>query len=154
MNRILIAIFYFLIISCGNKKTKSSCGFEFFEKTSEIDFPEKVDIINCYDDSEGIIWLNLKLEPNKIDDFIKAAKMHQFTDKIITEIERLDGKSKDARLVDHLKMFMNDSIQPITKNSKTYLRTIRKEQQYVIYILNEESGFFWGLIEYPDWAGD
>jgi len=153
MKKALIIVFFLSLISCGNTKTESSCDFNFFEKTSGIKFPQEKEIINCADDYEGIIWLNLKLKQEDASEFIENLNMHQFSNIINDETNKLYG-SEDNQLVDHLKMFINDSIEPITKNSNTYLKTIDKENQYVIYILNKESGFFWGLIEYPDWAGN
>ncbi|MEP1486803.1 MAG: hypothetical protein ABJK28_00090 [Algibacter sp.] len=156
MKRTLIAIFFLTIISCGsngNRKTKYGCDFDFFEKTSGIEFPEQSDIVDCYDSFEGIIWVNLKFEQKDAYEFIEKLEMHKYSNEINDEIDKLMG-SRDNQLVEHLNMFMSDSIQPITNDSNTYLKTIDKDHQYVIYILNKETGFFWGLIEYPDWSGD
>ena len=152
-NCTLFLILIISIFSCKNVKTESSCDFNFFEESSGFEFPDNPEIIDCYDDLEGLTWLHLKFEKKIASEFIIKAKMHQFSDQIDDELFKLYG-SKDNQLVDHLTMFMNDSIQPITKNSKTYLKTVDKENQGVIYILNEESGYFWGLIQYPDWSGD
>ena len=149
------ALFLFIsLISCKNVKTESSCDFNFFEKTSEIEFPKNVEIIDCYDSLEGIIWLTLKFEPKTASEFILKAKMHPYSNEITNEIDSLIGQSEDDQFIESLTTFMNDSIQPITKDRNTYLKSISREHQYVIYIMNKNSGQFWGLIQYPDWAGD
>ncbi len=150
----VIGIILFLFISCGNKLSKSNCDFDFFENTSGIKFSENVEIIDCYDNLEGIIWLNLKFEPIIASEFISRAKMLPYNNVIDNEIDSLIGKSFDAQLIDSLTEFMNDGIQPITKNQNTYLKTVERKHQYVTYVLNKKSGFFWGLIQYPDWTGD
>ncbi len=137
------------VISCGNKKSKSRCEFNYFEKVSGIKFPENVEIIDCNDTSDGLIWLNLKFDSKNSIEFIDSAEMHQLNDKIINDFEKLKGKSEDNDNIDHI-MSVDNRIRQIPKNSTTYLKTIDTVNQYVIYIINKESGLFWGLIEYPE----
>ncbi|MDO6490194.1 MAG: hypothetical protein ABJD66_08880 [Cellulophaga sp.] len=146
-------ILFISLISCKNVKTESSCGFEFFEKTSGFKFPKNILIIDCYDSLEGMIWVHLEFDPKTASEFIIQNEMHQYSDKIENELFKLHG-SEDDQMIKSLTTFMNDSIQPITKNQHTYLKTIKREHQYVIYIINKNSGYFWGLIQYPDWGGE
>ncbi|MDO6852407.1 hypothetical protein [Cellulophaga lytica] len=152
-NWTLILILLISISSCKNVKTESSCDFDFFEKTSGFEFPKKIQIIDCYDSLEGIIWVHLKFDPKTASEFILQTEMHQYTDKIENELFKLHG-SEDDQMIRSLTTFMNDSIQPITKNRNTYLKSVERKHQYVIYVINKDSGYFWGLIQYPDWSGD
>lgn len=149
MKKVLLILILTSVISCGNKKSKSRCEFNYFEKVSGIKFPENVEIIDCNDTSDGLIWLNLKFDSKNSIEFIDSAEMHQLNDKIINDFEKLKGKSEDNDNIDHI-MSVDNRIRQIPKNSTTYLKTIDTVNQYVIYIINKESGLFWGLIEYPE----
>jgi len=152
MNKISTIIIILFLISCGNRKSKYSCDFEFFEKTSEIKFPIELKIIDCYDSTDGIIWVHLKFEQKNIKEFIRNAEMHQFSKKEKDKIEELIG-SEDVQAINNLNDLIENKVESITMNENTYLKTIEKKNQHVTYILNKQSGLFWGKIDYPDWAG-
>lgn len=141
------------LISCKNLKTKSSCEFDFFENSSGIKFPESVEILDCEDDLEGLIWLHLKFDQKSALKFITTNEMHQYSDKIENELYKLYG-SEDDQLIESVSTYINENVKPITKNQNTYLKTVQTEHQFVIYIINKDSGYFWGQIGYPDWSGD
>lgn len=140
------------VISCKDVKTESSCEFDFFENSSGIKFPNNVEIIDCEDDLEGLIWLHLKFDQKSALEFIMKNEMHQYSDKIEDELFKLYG-SEDDQLIESVSIYMNKNIQQIAKNENTYLKTFQTEHQSVIYIINKESGYFWGQIGYPDWSG-
>lgn len=148
-----VLIFLISLISCKNIKTESICEFEFFENSSGINFPNNVEIIDCEDDLEGLIWLHLKFDPKSASEFIAQNEMHQYSDKIENELLKLYG-SEDDQLIESVSTYINENVEPITKNQNTYLKTVEKEHQFVIYIINKNNGFFWGQIGYPDWSGD
>ena len=155
LNWALILILFTSIFSCKNVKTASSCEFDFFEKTSGIKFPKNVEIIDCEDDLEGLIWLHLKFEEKDANEFIKDFKMHQYSDLQGDEKDVFYNQmgSKDQQTIDHIQMFMGDSINQITKDKFTYLKSLSKKPKGLTYVLNKESGLFWGQIQYPDWGG-
>jgi hypothetical protein len=152
-NYIFVFIFATSLISCIDVKTKSICEFDFFENSSGIKFPENVDILDCEDDLEGLIWLHLKFDRKSASDFITKNEMHQYSDKIENELFKLYG-SEDDQLIESVSTYLNEDIQQITKSQNTYLKTVQTEHQFVIYIINKENGLFWGQIGYPDWSGD
>ncbi|MGK0308974.1 MAG: hypothetical protein ACI8RP_001941 [Urechidicola sp.] len=141
------------LISCKNLKTKSSCEFDFFENSSGIKFPESVEILDCEDDLEGLIWLHLKFDRKSALEFIKTNEMHQYSDKLENSLWKYAGM-KDSELIESVSMYLNEKTQRISKNQNTYLKTVETEHQSVTYIINKENGFFWGQIGYPDWSGD
>ena len=141
------------LMSCKNVKTKSYCEFDFFENSSGIKFPENVEILDCEDDLEGLIWLHLKFDRESALEFVTTNEMHPYSDKIENELLKLYG-SEDDQLIESVSTYINENVEPITKNQNTYLKTIQTEHQFVIYIINKDSGYFWGQIGYPDWSGD
>ncbi|MFD2907219.1 hypothetical protein ACFSX9_00580 [Flavobacterium ardleyense] len=148
-NFIFVFIFATSLISCINVKTKSSCEFDFFENSSGIKFPNTVEILDCEDDLEGLIWIRLKFDQKSASEFIAANEMHQYSDKIENELYKLYG-SEDDQLIESVSTYINGKVEPITKNGNTYLKTVQTEHQFVIYIINKDSGYFWGQIGYPD----
>lgn len=144
-----IVILLPILASCSTKKTKFGCEFDYFEKTSGINFPKTVEIIDCNDNPERIIWVSLKFDSKITTEFIKVAKMNSFNNKIISKNEGLFKKSMHNQQIDHMLAVMNDNVPTIPRSATTYLSTINTENQHVIYIINKESGFFGGLIEYP-----
>lgn len=152
-NFIFVFIFATSLMSCINVKTKSSCEFDFFENSSGIKFPNTVEILDCEDDLEGLIWLHLKFDQKSASEFIAQNEMHQYSDKIENELYKLYG-SEDDQLIESVSTYINENVEPITKNENTYLKTVQTEHQFVIYIINKDSGYFWGQIGYPDWSGD
>ncbi|WP_188605712.1 hypothetical protein [Aquaticitalea lipolytica] len=141
------------LISCKNVKTKSYCEFDFFENSSGIKFPENVEILDCEDDLEGLIWLHLKFDRESALEFVTKNEMHKYSNKIKNELSKLYG-SEDDQLIESVSTYINENVEPITKNQDTYLKTVQTEHQFVIYIINKDSGYFWGQIGYPDWSGD
>jgi len=141
------------VFSCKNVKTKSTCEFDFFENSSGIKFPESVEIIDCEDDLEGLIWLNLKFDQKTTKDFITENEMHQYSDKLENSLWKFAGID-DSELIESVETYLNEKIQKIPKNQSTYLKTVETEHQSVTYIINKDSGYFWGQIGYPDWSGD
>ena len=141
------------LISCKNVKTESRCEFDFFENSSGIKFPKSVEIIDCKDDLEGLIWLHLKFDQKSATEFVTKNEMHQYSDKLENSLWKFAGID-DNELIKVASTYLNKNIQQITKNKKTYLKTVENENQSVLYIINKESGYFWGQIGYPDWSGD
>ena len=152
-NFIFVFIFATFLMSCINVKTKTSCEFDFFENSSGIKFPNTVEILDCEDDLEGLIWLHLKFDLKSASEFIAQNEMHQYSDKIENELYKIYG-SEDEQLIESVSTYINKNVEPITKNENTYLTTVQTEHQFVIYIINKDSGYFWGQIGYPDWSGD
>ncbi|QCE42522.1 hypothetical protein [Psychroserpens sp. NJDZ02] len=116
-------------------------------------FPESVEIIDCEDDLEGLIWLHLRFDKKSASEFIAQNGMHQYSNKIENELFKLSG-SEDDQLIESVSTYINENVEPINKNQNTYLKTVQTEHQFVIYIINKDSGYFWGQIGYPDWSGD
>lgn len=146
-----------LLISCGGKPTKRSCEFEFFENTSNVEFPKNLEIIDCEDSLEGDIWIHLKFSNNDTDDFIKKLDFHSYSDKaeyVENDIDKTLPFYPDIDAIETFEFYMNDKYVEIPKTEFTYIATISKEQQYVTYIINKKNGLFWGHIGYPDWSGD
>lgn len=139
----------FVVISCTQLKSRKYCEFDFFETTSSIKFPDTVDILNCYDDLEGTIWLHLKFEIETASDFILNNKLHPYSETIEDDTLKILG-SEDSQLVEHVILFMDETVSSIPRDTSTYLKTVDTDHQYVIYILNKETGLFWGLIDYPE----
>lgn len=117
-------------------------------------FPKTVEIIDCEDDLEGLIWLHLKFDQKSVLEFIMKNQMHQYSDKLENSLWKFTG-IEDNELIEMVSASINDNtIQSITKNQNTYLKSIETEHQSVIYIINKDTGYFWGQIGYPDWSGD
>ena len=150
---ILIILFSISIISCIDVKTRTSCEFDFFENSSGMEFPNSVEIIDCEDDREGLIWLHLKFDKKSARDFISKNEMHQYSDELENSLWKYAGID-DSELIESVARYLNDDIEQITKNQNTYLKTVQTEHQSVIYIINKENGYFWGQVGYPDWSGD
>lgn len=146
-------IFILTSTSCKNIKTESSCEFDFFENSSGIKFPKNVEILDCEDDLEGLIWLHLKFDQKSASEFISQSRMHQYSDKIENIALKAQG-SEDDQLIRDVTTYLNGDIEPIPKNQNIYLMSFATEHQFGIYIMNKESGYFWGQITYPDWSGD
>lgn len=79
--------------------------------------------------------------------------MHQYSDKIENIALKAQG-SEDDQLIRDVTTYLNGDIEPIPKNQNIYLMSFATEHQFGIYIMNKESGYFWGQITYPDWSGD
>jgi hypothetical protein len=141
------------LISCKYVKTESSCEFDFFENSSGINFPNSVEILDCEDDLEGLIWLHLKFDQKSALEFITKNEMHQYSDNLENSLWKFAGID-DSELIESMATYSNENISQITKNKNTYLKTVETEHQSVIYIINKDSGYFWGQIGYPDWSGD
>jgi hypothetical protein len=149
----IVLILSVSLFSCKNVKTESSCEFDFFENSSGIKFPESVEIIDCEDDLEGLIWLHLKFDQKNTKDFITKNEMHQYSDKLENSLWKFAGMN-DSELIKSVETYLNENIQQIPKSQNTYLKTVETEHQSVIYIIDKDSGYFWGQIGYPDWSGD
>lgn len=149
----LFLILLISLISCKNVRTESSCEFDFFENSSGIKFPESVEIIFCEDDLEGLIWLHLKFDQKSAIDFINKNEMHQYSDKLENSLWKFAG-IYDSELIESVATYLNENVQQISKNQNTYLKTVETEHQSIIYIINKDSGNFWGQIGYPDWSED
>ena len=147
-----ILMFLMSLISCKNVKTESSCEFDFFENSSGMKFPESVEIIDCEDDLEGLIWLHLKFDQKSTIDFVTQNKMHQYSSKLENSLWKFAGID-DSELIESVTTYLNENVKPISKDQNTYLKTVQTEHQSVIYIINKDSGYFWGQIGYPDWSG-
>ncbi|WP_407264587.1 hypothetical protein [Tenacibaculum maritimum] len=146
-----------LLISCSGKPTRESCDFNYFEETSKIKFPKEIEIINCGDSSEGSIWVHLQFSKKDAIAFIGKMNFHSYS----SSPEYLENdKSKtlpiypDNSSIETFELNMDYEYIEIPKNDRTKIATISKEKQYLTYILNIESGMFWGHIRYPDWSGD
>lgn len=70
-----------LLIGCGGKSTKRSCDFNFFEQTSNVQFPKNVEVLDCEDILEGNIWIHLKFSKNEANEFIKKLNFHTYSNK-------------------------------------------------------------------------
>jgi hypothetical protein len=146
-----------LLISCDGKPTKGSCDFEFFENTSNVIFPENLEIINCDDSLEGDIWVHLQFSKNDINGFMNKLDFHSYSDKaeyIESDMDKILPFYPDNDAIDTFVFYMNNKYVEIPKTEFTYIATISKEEQFVTYIINKKSGLFWGHIGYPDWSGD
>ena len=146
-----------LLISCSGKPTKGSCDFEFFEKTSNVKFPKNLEIIDCEDSTDGNIWVYLKFSNNDTSEFIKKLDFHPYSNKaeyIENDIEKTLPFYSDMNAIETFEIYLNGKYLEIPKTESTYIVTISKEWQYITYIINKNSGLFWGHIRYPDWSGD
>jgi hypothetical protein len=156
MKFIFLNIFV-LLISCSGKPTKKSCDFNYFEKTSKVEFPEKLEIISCEDSTEGDIWINLKFSKKDAVDFINKMEFHSYSNNA-EYLENDNTKSlplyPDNNSIEMFEFNMHNEYIQIPKNESTKIVTISKEKQYLTYILNIDNGIFWGHIRYPDWSGD
>jgi len=79
--------------------------------------------------------------------------MHQYSDKLENSLWKFAGMD-DSELIESVEINLNENIPQIPKNQNIYLKTVQTEHQSVIYIINKDSGYFWGQIGYPDWSGD
>lgn len=150
-------LLFTLLISCGGKLTKGSCDFEFFEKISELNFPKNVEIINCGDSLEGDIWVHLQFSEKDASDFITKMDFHSYSNDaeyIEEDTDKILPFFPDNNSIETFEQNMSEKYVEIPKTDLTFIATISKEKQYLIYILNVESGLFWGHIAYPDWSGD
>ena len=86
-------------------------------------------------------------------DFITKNEMHQYSNKLVNSLWKFAGID-DSELIESVATYLNENVQPISKDQHTYLKTVETEHQSVIYIINKDSGYFWGQIGYPDWSGD
>ncbi len=79
--------------------------------------------------------------------------MHQYSDKLENSLWKFAG-IYDSELIESVATYLNENVQQISKNQNTYLKTVETEHQSIIYIINKDSGNFWGQIGYPDWSED
>ncbi|GAA3633681.1 hypothetical protein [Flavivirga jejuensis] len=155
--RITLFSLLILLISCNGKPTKGSCDFEFFEKTSGIKFPNNVGIINCGDSLEGDVWVHLQFTKEDASDFISKMDFHSYSsaaEYIEEDTDKILPFFPDNDSIETFEQNMSEKYVEIPKTDLTFIANISKEEQYLTYILNVESGMFWGHIAYPDWSGD
>lgn len=148
---------FILLISCGEKPTKGSCDFEFFEKTSKFEFPKSAKIINCGDSLEGDIWVHLQFSKKDASDFISKMNFHPYSsdsEYIEEDTEEILPFFPDNNLIEIFEQNMSEKYTEIPKTDLTFIATISKGKQYLTYILDIESGLFWGHLAYPDRSGD
>ena len=139
------------LMSCKNVKTKSYCEFDFFENSSGIKFPENVEILDCEDDLEGLIWLHLKFDRESALEFVTTNEMYQYSDKIENEILKLYG-SKDDQLIESISTYINENVEPITKNQNTYCH-FPKTYIFSTFYLNKQPALLFlelPILEYLD----
>ena len=145
-----IIIIYFFVTGCS--LNRESCDFDFFEKASGIDFPLKVEIIDCFDSGEYFIWTRLKFKPTDAKNFILSSdKFEKYNNLKSTEKSSLSFQAEAIRMIE---TFINEEYTPISRTETTYVLNYCNGNQWIIYIINTETGDFWGLIQYPDWSGD
>ncbi|WP_299249846.1 hypothetical protein [uncultured Aquimarina sp.] len=155
--RITFFSIFILLISCNGKLTKGSCDFEFFEKTSGIKFPDNVEIISCGDSLEGDVWVHLQLTKEDTSDFISKMDFQSYSSEaeyITEDKDKILPFFPDNDSIEVFEQNMFEKYVEIPKTDLTFIANISKEKQYLTYILNVESGLFWGHIAYPDWSGD
>ena len=132
-------------------------NFEFFEKTSELKFPKNMEIINCGDSLEGDIWVHLQFSKEDTSDFISKMNFHSYSrdvEYIEEDTDKILPLFPDNNSIETFEQNMYERYVQIPKTDLTFIATISKEKQYLTYILNVESGMFWGHIAYPDLSGD
>lgn len=146
-----------ILINCSGKLTKKSCDFDFFEKTTNIEFPKNVEILNCGDNLEGDIWIHLKFSKKDTNEFIKNLNFHSYSDKVkYLEVDtvKILPIYPDNDLIDVFKTFMAENYVEIPKTKSTCIISKAIGKRYFTYIINKSSGLFWGHISYSDWSGD
>jgi hypothetical protein len=155
--RITLFSLLILLIGCNGKPTKGSCDFEFFEKTSGIKFSNNVEIVNCGDSFEGDIWVHLQFAKEDASDFISKMEFHSYSsaaEYLEEDTNKILPFFPDDDSIEIFEQNMSVEYVEIPKTDLTFITTISKEKQYLTYVLNFESGMFWGHIAYPDWSGD
>ncbi len=155
--KFILSILLTLLVSCGNKPTKESCNFDFFEKTSKLEFPKNVEIIDCLDNLNGDIWIHLQFSKKDAIDLISKLDFHSYS--IDAEYLQEDSNKilplfPDNESIKIFERYMSKKYVEIPKTDSTFITTISKEKQYLTYIINIQSGMFWGHIAYPDWSSD
>lgn len=145
-----IIIIFCIINGCG--LDRESCDFDFFEKASGIEFPLKIEIIDCFDSGEYFIWTRLKFQPEDACEFIqKSKKFEKYNEPQPNEKSWLLFQDQTIELVEK---YISEKYRPIHRTQNTYIFEYCNGNQWIIYIINTETGDFWGLIQYPDWSGD
>lgn len=157
MKKILaIVLLFTLFMSCDTSPSRSSCDFIFFEKTSGFIIPDDVQIIDCYDSLEGTAWVRLKLNQVGIQKMIQELKMTAYSAEQgdLADWNYDVHGSRDDQTLEYIKMFVKDSAYFVKNKNHLFLVAISKPNQYVNYIIDQQTGDFIGLIDYPDWSGD
>lgn len=152
--RFILFLIAICLICCNKKPSKESCHFSFFEKTSQLEFPRGVQIINCGDNLEGGIWVHLQFPKKDMYKFISKINFHSYssnTEYITDDTGKIIPFFSDDVSIETFEQNMSEKYVEIPKTELTFITTIQKEKEYLLtYILNIRSGMFWGHIVYPD----
>ena len=153
----LLILLFLVFIGCKWEPSRKNCDFKFFEKVSKVAFPKEVEIIDCYDSAEGDIWVHLRFSNKDSKQFMRTLDFHQYQNKvkhIDLDTDKILPYYPDNDAIETFENYMGSKYVPIPKTKNTYINIIRRENQYLTYIMNKESNLFWGYISYPDWSGD
>ncbi len=147
---ILIFIASFFINCVGQKSER--CEKEYFEKTSEISFPQNMQVLNCEEDLEGEVWMISKIENKDANNLIKKHNFIQYS-SIPTYSEEdyekiLPDYKNDSSIKEFARIMGKDYIE-IQKNRCTYFLYSNKQNHSITYIINIDDKLFWTYINYP-----
>lgn len=137
MRDILIIILSSLLTSCfgnGNSFEKS-----YYEKVSNIKFPEKYKVLETFDNGEWLTGTVFKIDSSALMNFV--IENHFDTLQNLNDIHLFSNN--------YLTRFKADFKS--TKNVYFIRRSVNKNNWIYVADLNENK--LWAEISYPDWGG-
>ncbi len=128
MTRLYGLMVVILFYSCDSQKKR----IEEISFLSQIDIPINTEILNYHDNLETAIVYKMRLDKNKLENFVKDNKFGV-----------LDTLNKDY-------IVYHDILNSFVNKEKIWGKNLKICHEYsTVIILNEEEFVFWGITRYP-----
>jgi len=123
----------------------------YFEKISGVSFPENMKIVSCFDNGESYISIKAILDTDDVKSIIDKS-----------DLKRIDGldslKNHTFNIPDvfigEMNSFFESKDDKIIKSSSLFFLDSCSATNRIMFVFDKAKGFFWGIVQYPDFAGD
>ncbi len=142
----ILFLISFFVIACNFGTNNDDLRISFFEKEGNIKFPKKVNVLKYDENIEtGTYSIQAIINKSEVENFIEKNEEFRIYDKEIIG-DGINFSQDDLEITD-IELYLGLEKMTIPRGSHTYIFRRIKNKGKIIYLLNTESGMFYGYIE-------